>query len=89
MSKDFFEHKADVYDADNKRVSNVENIANVILKIISLNRKMHLLDFGSGTDYYLSVWRHLYEKLVLLIFQNRCMSSLKRKETVFNVKFLS
>lgn len=53
MSKDFFEHKADVYDADNKRVSNVENIANAILKIISLNRKMHLLDFGSGTGLLL------------------------------------
>jgi hypothetical protein len=28
MNRDFFEHKAEIYDRDDNRVSNVENIAN-------------------------------------------------------------
>ena len=53
MSKDFFEQKAHIYDTDDKRVSNVENIANAIIGSVSLNKKMHLMDFGSGTGLLL------------------------------------
>jgi cyclopropane fatty-acyl-phospholipid synthase-like methyltransferase len=53
MSRDFFEHKADIYDGDDNRVSNVENIANAIIASVDLNRKMHLMDFGSGTGLLL------------------------------------
>ncbi|MGL1930859.1 MAG: class I SAM-dependent methyltransferase [Desulfotalea sp.] len=53
MSRDFYEHKADIYDKDNNRVSNVENIANAIIENVSLDRKMDLLDFGSGTGLLL------------------------------------
>lgn len=53
MSRDFFEHKADIYDGDDQRVSNVENIANAIIGRVCLNRKMHLMDFGSGTGLLL------------------------------------
>lgn len=53
MSKDFFEHKADIYDSSKNRVSNVENIANAIIATVSLNRNMHLMDFGSGTGLLL------------------------------------
>lgn len=53
MSKDFFDQKAHIYDTDDKRVSNVENIANAIISSVSLNKKMRLMDFGSGTGLLL------------------------------------
>jgi cyclopropane fatty-acyl-phospholipid synthase-like methyltransferase len=53
MSTDFFKNKAEIYDKDTKRVSNVENIANAVIKGIHLHPKMHLMDFGSGTGLLL------------------------------------
>lgn len=53
MSRGFFEHKADIYDKDDNRVSNVENIANAIIESVDFNSKMHLIDFGSGTGLLL------------------------------------
>lgn len=53
MSRDFFEHKAGSYESDDKRVSNVENIAKAITASVRLDRNMHLMDFGSGTGLLL------------------------------------
>jgi len=53
LSNDYFKLKADSYDKDANRVSNVDNIANAILKSISFNRTMHIMDFGSGTGLLL------------------------------------
>jgi len=53
LSKDHFELKAESYDSDAKRVSNVDNIANSILSSISFNKNMHIMDFGSGTGLLL------------------------------------
>ncbi|KKO50626.1 methyltransferase [Arsukibacterium sp. MJ3] len=53
MNKDFFEHKAGIYDSDDNRVSNVANIANAVIDAISFDRTMHLMDFGSGTGLLL------------------------------------
>lgn len=53
MNKDYFELKAENYDSDAKRVSNVDNIANSILKSIKLDKTMHIMDFGSGTGLLL------------------------------------
>ena len=47
--KDFFAHKANVYENNEKRVTNVQNIADGILKNISYTKDMNILDFGSGT----------------------------------------
>ena len=47
--KDFFAHKAKEYEDNEKRVSNVQNIADGILKNISYTKDIHILDFGSGT----------------------------------------
>ena len=47
--KDYFAHKADIYENNEKRVSNVQNIADGILKNISYTKEMNILDFGSGT----------------------------------------
>ncbi len=47
--KDYFAHKAKSYEENSKRVSNVQNIADGILKNITYSKDMHILDFGSGT----------------------------------------
>ena len=47
--KDFFAHKAKEYEDNEKRVSNVQNIADGILKNITYTKEMSILDFGSGT----------------------------------------
>ncbi|MBK7498257.1 MAG: class I SAM-dependent methyltransferase [Ignavibacteriales bacterium] len=53
MSNDYFEKKAESYDKDVNRVSNVDNIANSILSSIPFNKNMHIMDFGSGTGLLL------------------------------------
>jgi cyclopropane fatty-acyl-phospholipid synthase-like methyltransferase len=53
LSKDYFEQKAESYDKDANRVSNVDNIANSILSSITFNKNMHIMDFGSGTGLLL------------------------------------
>ena len=53
MANDYFELKAESYDSDVKRVSNVDNIANSILSSIPFNKNMHIMDFGSGTGLLL------------------------------------
>mgnify|MGYP000170947871 CR=1 FL=1 len=53
MSKDYFEHIAGVYDGDDKRTSNIDNIANTIFENVDLHSEMHLMDFGSGTGLLL------------------------------------
>jgi cyclopropane fatty-acyl-phospholipid synthase-like methyltransferase len=53
LDKDYFKHKADVYDEDKNRVTNVDNIANAILSSIPFNKNMHIMDFGSGTGLLL------------------------------------
>ena len=53
MSNDYFELKAENYDKDANRVSNVDNISNSILSSIPFNKNMHIMDFGSGTGLLL------------------------------------
>ncbi|MEN8186064.1 MAG: class I SAM-dependent methyltransferase [Bacteroidota bacterium] len=52
--KDFFLEKAKNYDKEKKRVDNVTNIANLILKEIEYQKDFSILDFGSGTGLLLS-----------------------------------
>ncbi|MBU2513451.1 class I SAM-dependent methyltransferase [bacterium] len=53
MTKDFFQQKAGNYEQDEKRVNNVENIANSILKSYTFHKSMQIMDFGSGTGLLL------------------------------------
>ena len=46
---DYFKEKSKTYSKDSKRVRNVHNIADGILKRIKYSKDMHLMDFGSGT----------------------------------------
>ena len=53
MNKDFFGHKAKIYEQDKNRVENVENIAKTLLSNVQLSKDMHIMDFGSGTGLLL------------------------------------
>jgi cyclopropane fatty-acyl-phospholipid synthase-like methyltransferase len=79
MSRDFFEHKADVYDKDDNRVSNVENIANAIIASVSLNHKMHLMDFGSGTGLLLERIAPLVQKITAIDISQSMNDQLDKK----------
>jgi len=79
MSRDFFEHKADVYDGDDNRVSNVENIANAMIESVGLNRKMHLMDFGSGTGLLLERIAPLVRKITAIDISKSMNEQLDKK----------
>ncbi len=53
MNKDFFAHKASHYERNQRRVTNVDNIAQTIIDHIPLTQTMHLMDFGAGTGLLL------------------------------------
>jgi len=51
--KDHFINKAGSYEANNKRVQNVANIADTVIATIDFDPSMQLMDFGSGTGLLL------------------------------------
>lgn len=53
MTKDYFQDKAGSYELDDRRVSNVQRIAEAISSRIELNHNMRIMDFGSGTGLLL------------------------------------
>ncbi len=53
MTKDYFQQKASNYEQDEKRVNNVENIANSMLESLTFHKSMQIMDFGSGTGLLL------------------------------------
>ena len=53
MKVDYFEHTAGSYEQNRGRVDNVTAIADAIRQSISLDRAMHIMDFGSGTGLLL------------------------------------
>jgi len=53
MSQDFFKDKAGKYEQDAKRVNNVKNIADTIIREIEFDKSMSIMDFGSGTGLLL------------------------------------
>jgi predicted TPR repeat methyltransferase len=54
QNKDFFANKAKDYEKEQNRVNNVQSIASLIMKEINYNKKMNIMDFGSGTGLLLS-----------------------------------
>ncbi|MFT5503889.1 MAG: cyclopropane fatty-acyl-phospholipid synthase-like methyltransferase [Gammaproteobacteria bacterium] len=81
MSKDFFEHKANIYDGDNNRVSNVENIANSVIANVTLEQKMHLMDFGSGTGLLLERIAPYVRKITAIDISKSMNDQLDRKRS--------
>jgi cyclopropane fatty-acyl-phospholipid synthase-like methyltransferase len=81
MSNDFFEHKAHIYDKDNNRVSNIENIANAVIKNVSLNPAMHLMDFGSGTGLLLERIAPFVKKITAVDISKSMNAQLEKKRS--------
>ncbi len=79
MSNDCFAHKANNYDSDNNRVTNVDNIANAIIKRISLNQQMHLIDFGSGTGLLLERIAPFVQKITAIDISPAMIVQLEKK----------
>jgi cyclopropane fatty-acyl-phospholipid synthase-like methyltransferase len=79
MSEDFFKHKANIYDTDNNRVSNVENIANTVIARVTLDKKMHLMDFGSGTELLLKRIAPFVRKITAIDISKSMNDQLARK----------
>lgn len=91
MSNDYFKQKADSYDKDIKRVSNVDNIANSILSSIHFNNSMHILDFGSGTGLLLDRIAPFVKKITAVdISEAMCKQvDVKRKTLDCEVEILN
>jgi len=79
MNRDFFEHKAEIYDRDDNRVSNVENIANAVIESVNFDRKMHLMDFGSGTGLLLERIAPYVRKITAIDVSKSMNDQLDRK----------
>jgi cyclopropane fatty-acyl-phospholipid synthase-like methyltransferase len=79
MSKDLFEHKAGIYDKDDNRVSNVANIANAIIENLSLDRAMHLMDFGAGTGLLLERIAPFVRKITAIDISKAMTAQLDKK----------
>ena len=88
MTNDFFAHKANIYDSDNNRVTNVDNIGNAIIKRISLNQQMHLIDFGSGTGLLLERIAPFVQKITAIDISPAMIVQLKKNATVSNVNLI-
>jgi len=78
--KDFFAHKAKEYEDNEKRVSNVQNIADGILKNISYTKEMSILDFGSGTGL-LTQEIAPYVKAITALDMSTSMNEVLREKT--------
>ncbi len=84
MNKDFFANKANIYDSDNNRVSNVENIANAITASVNLNRNMHVMDFGSGTGLLLERIAPFVQKITAVDISHSMNAQLEKKRSGIN-----
>ncbi|QOR62924.1 class I SAM-dependent DNA methyltransferase [Sulfurovum sp. ST-21] len=80
QKEDLFAHKSKSWDMNSKRVGNARSIAELIVKNISLDKTMELMDFGAGTGL-LSYFIAPYVKKItavdnspsmLLEFENKC-----------------
>lgn len=81
MSIDRFAHKASSYEQNRSRVVNVENIANSILKAISFDKSMHVMDFGSGTGLLLEQVAPYVGKITAVDISNSMNMQLREKRS--------
>ena len=81
--KDYFEHKAQRYEEEVKRVDNVQNIADAILENISYSKTMELMDFGSGTGLLTSKVAPFVKKITAVNMSKAMNEVLKTKQENF------
>ena len=81
--KDYFAHKAKDYEKNSKRVSNVQNIADGILKNISYTKQMHIIDFGSGTGLLTQEIAPYIKKITAVDMSDAMIEVLREKVPTF------
>lgn len=79
MTKDYFKNKAASYEKESRRVSNVDNIANLIVERLDLEKGMHLLDFGAGTGLLLERVAPYVEKITAVDISKAMIEQLEQK----------
>jgi len=77
--KDYFEHKAQRYEEEVKRVDNVQNIADAMLQNITYTKTMELMDFGSGTGLLTSKVAPFVKKITAVDMSKAMNEVLKTK----------
>jgi len=63
MNNDYFKHKAEGYEKNKSRVDNVNNIASAVIRNVTFDKSMHIMDFGSGTGLLLQKIAPLVKKI--------------------------
>jgi len=84
MQEDFFKHKSNDYEKDNNRVNNVQNIANAILKEISFDKSMTIMDFGSGTGLLLEKIAPFIKKVTAIDMSKSMNNKLNEKKDLLD-----
>jgi len=79
--KDYFAIKAKDYDKEKRRVDNVDNIANLILKNIKFSKNSSIADFGSGTGLLLERLAP-YVKKITAIDISKSMNEVLRQKSL-------
>ncbi len=77
---DKFAFKAKDYDALQRRVDNANKIANLIKQQISLNKQMHIIDFGAGTGLLLEAIASEIGKVTAIDISPSMIEVLSKKE---------
>jgi len=81
--KDYFAHKAKDYEENSKRVSNVQNIADGILKNIKYTKQMNIIDFGSGTGLLTQEIAPYVQKITAVDMSDAMIEVLQAKVPTF------
>ncbi len=82
--KDLFAGKSKNWDMSSRRVQGAKKIANGIIKNITLDKNMHIMDFGAGTgllSYFLS---NSVGKITAIDISPSMLTILKKKSHLFN-----
>ena len=80
MTKDYFDHKAHVYDEDPGHLQNVKDIADAIREVADFNGNEHLVDFGSGTGLLLEHLAGSVRKITAVDISPSMNAQLRSKE---------
>ena len=82
--KDLFANKSKNWDMNSRRVQGAKKIANSIIENITLDKNMHIMDFGAGTgllSYFLS---NSVDKITAIDISSSMLDVLREKSHLFS-----
>lgn len=88
MKKDYFSHKSDRYENEQRRVDNVQTIADSIKEKVLLNQNMKVLDFGSGTGLLTDKIAPFVSKIVAVDMSKSMNNKLREKELACELEII-